>query len=300
MEAALKLIRLFAVAILVVALPSCTETPTQPDPPGTPPPPATPANVTLTVQQANANPSAQLFPQPPASALNGRFTFTWENDGGSPATITGANFRAVHLGGRDVTRPLILAESTTVLPNDRLIFNYDYFYTANTGAPNSRLLDFLGTSTWIDTANNLTGTADTPFQNANNDDVAPDTRSCDPGSTIACLQDGRFRVTADFRTPGGTLAAAIVHPDTTNDSASFYFLDPNNIEAVLQVIDQCAPFNRFWVFAAATTNVEFTLRVTDTQVGEVRSYFKPVGPPEPITDTEAFATCPGPIPVPVP
>lgn len=48
-----------------------------------------------------------------------------------------------------------------------------------------------------------------------------------------------------------------------------------------------------WVLAAATTNVEYTLTVTDTQTDEERVYGNPLGVQSPaITDTSAFATCP--------
>jgi hypothetical protein len=58
----------------------------------------------------------------------------------------------------------------------------------------------------------------------------------------------------------------------------------------------------YWVFFAATTNVEFTTRVTDTLTGFVKTYGKsgetieynnPLGQPaNAVTDTTAFATCP--------
>jgi len=50
--------------------------------------------------------------------------------------------------------------------------------------------------------------------------------------------------------------------------------------------------DRFWVFAAATTDVEYGLRVTDTLSGSVKSYFNPSGNrAAALTDTQAFATC---------
>jgi hypothetical protein len=48
----------------------------------------------------------------------------------------------------------------------------------------------------------------------------------------------------------------------------------------------------FWTFCAAQTNVEYTLRVTDT-VPMSGQYIDPFGvPAEAVTDTQAFATCP--------
>ena len=53
------------------------------------------------------------------------------------------------------------------------------------------------------------------------------------------------------------------------------------------------PFNRFWVFFAATTNVAFQVQVTDTQTGLVKPYSNPQGMVAlPVADTQAFATCP--------
>ena len=53
------------------------------------------------------------------------------------------------------------------------------------------------------------------------------------------------------------------------------------------------PFNHYWVFFAATTNVEFTTTVTDTQSGKVKVYFNPLNTSAPpVQDVNAFATCP--------
>ena len=67
------------------------------------------------------------------------------------------------------------------------------------------------------------------------------------------------------------------------------------MEFLIKVLDGVGfgAFGNFWVFAAATTNVEYTLRVTDTVTGETKSYENPLGTPAPaVVDTQAFATCP--------
>jgi hypothetical protein len=60
------------------------------------------------------------------------------------------------------------------------------------------------------------------------------------------------------------------------------------------VLDACKhPSERFWVFSAATTNVEYTITVTDTDAQQVNTYVNPLGLSAPaVTDTAAFATCP--------
>lgn len=62
---------------------------------------------------------------------------------------------------------------------------------------------------------------------------------------------------------------------------------------LVKVLNGCGTNNRFWVFAAGATNVEYTLTVTDTQSNATRTYSNSLGTQAPaITDTEAFATCP--------
>ena len=46
------------------------------------------------------------------------------------------------------------------------------------------------------------------------------------------------------------------------------------------------------MISAATTDVEYTLRVTDTLTQTVKEYYNELGVASPaITDTSAFATC---------
>jgi hypothetical protein len=122
--------------------------------------------------------------------------------------------------------------------------------------------------------------------------VAPVT-SCTPSSVATCLADDRFKVRVNWRTDLGTRDSGQVVPFGSDDSGLFYFFNPNNWEMLLKVLNGCPVNNRFWVFSAATTNVEFTLTVTDTQDQRVKTYFNPLGKPAaPIQDTSAFATCP--------
>ena len=66
-----------------------------------------------------------------------------------------------------------------------------------------------------------------------------------------------------------------------------------NWEMLVKVINGCGLNQNYWVFAAATTDVEYTLKVRDTQTGEVVEYFNPLNTAAPaINDTGAFATCP--------
>jgi hypothetical protein len=109
---------------------------------------------------------------------------------------------------------------------------------------------------------------------------------------------GRFKVEIDWA-DGSTAELPSVDirgfadAAAGEDSGSAWFFDPDQSEALVKVLDGCGFNGHHWVFAAANTDVGYTLNVTDTQSGEVRSYEAPLGQRfEPIMDTEAFATCP--------
>ncbi len=95
-------------------------------------------------------------------------------------------------------------------------------------------------------------------------------------------------VSVDFALdPGGAISG------TVTDAATGEPLE--NVEVtVWDALDGCfGPSSSFWVFAAGLTDVEVTLRVTDTVSGEVKEYSNPLGSAfEPVLDTSAFATCP--------
>jgi hypothetical protein len=119
------------------------------------------------------------------------------------------------------------------------------------------------------------------------------TSGCVDSSTANCLQGDRFKTRVHWRTDFGTRGDGPVVPAQTDDSGLFYFFNADNWEMLIKVLDGCQPNNHYWVFAAATTNVEYTITVVDTQEQEAVAYFKPQGPSAPaITDTGAFATCP--------
>jgi hypothetical protein len=117
--------------------------------------------------------------------------------------------------------------------------------------------------------------------------------ACSLGPTGLCLSDGRFIVETFWRTPQGQTGAGRA-VGLTRDTGYFWFFGPDNVEAVVKVLDACEiePFHNFWVFAAGLTNVEVTLRVTDTVSGAVQEYVNPLGHSfRPVLDTNAFRTC---------
>src|SRR6266542_2859294 len=106
------------------------------------------------------------------------------------------------------------------------------------------------------------------------------------GQTL-CLNGHRFRASVVWRDPGGNTGSGQVLPITDNTGA-FWFFDPTNLELVVKVLDGRSVNGRFWVFYGALSNVEYTITVTDTLTGAVRTYFNPQGQLASVADTSAF------------
>lgn len=128
--------------------------------------------------------------------------------------------------------------------------------------------------------------------------AAPNTTPlpCVASATALCLNDNRFQVEVDWRASSTFAGQGQAVPvASAPDSGLFYFFDAANLEMLVKVLDRCgnAARPRYWVFFAATTDVELGVTVTDTQNGQVKSYFNPLRrPAPPVQDTDAFATCP--------
>lgn len=134
-------------------------------------------------------------------------------------------------------------------------------------------------------------------------DVAADdgAEHCVASDTVMCLQDGRYEVTVEFLVAVGDAPepAKVVkggsRPIGTRDSGLFYFFGPKNWELLLKVLDGCWLNQHHWVFAAAATDVGYTIYVRDTTLsGEegvtyMKVYPKAPGAPAPaLTDVGAF------------
>lgn len=119
---------------------------------------------------------------------------------------------------------------------------------------------------------------------------------CVASATVLCVNNNRFQVEVDWRTNDGNSGQGQAVPiASAPDSGLFYFFSASNLEMLLKVLNGCGLPGRprYWVFFAATTNVELGVTVTDTQNGQVKSYFNPLNrPAPPVQDTDAFPTCP--------
>lgn len=114
---------------------------------------------------------------------------------------------------------------------------------------------------------------------------------CVPSDTTLCLNNGRFKVEATYRTAQSTGPALAVM--LTPDSGYMWFFSNTNIEVVIKVLDACALNQKYWVFAAGLTNQQVEITVTDTSHNVKKTYTNPLGKTfVTITDTSAFSTCP--------
>lgn len=125
-------------------------------------------------------------------------------------------------------------------------------------------------------------------------DVATDATpgTCTPDANTLCL-GGRFKVSVAFVSGSGSGPATTVPLAANPDSGLFYFFGANNIEMLIKVLNGCPLTSTYWVFFAATTNVQFTVTIVDETAGKTRVYFNPLNQAAlPVQDTNAFATCP--------
>jgi ELWxxDGT repeat protein len=120
-------------------------------------------------------------------------------------------------------------------------------------------------------------------------DIGPALPSC-PSDRL-CLQNGRFEVEVAFLAPDG--AGGLGQRALTSESSGvFTFFSPDNWELTVKVLDGCSLNDRFWVFAAATTDVQYELTVVDRATGATKTWRNPQGTlAAAVTDTGAFATC---------
>jgi ELWxxDGT repeat protein len=120
---------------------------------------------------------------------------------------------------------------------------------------------------------------------------------CTPGSERACLLGGRFEVEVEWDTDEGTGMGQVMTFSgaraETDQSAFWWFFEPENFEMGVKMVDACTPpFERFWVFQSGLTSQGYTVTVRDTATGAEREYTNPRGTlPTTTGDTSAFP-CP--------
>ena len=145
--------------------------------------------------------------------------------------------------------------------------------------------------TWSTDGSDVAGTG---YANTTNSEILGRSYSlpCPDDPTQSCLLGERFQVAVTWRDFAGNAGVASQVPADSDGSTLLWFFEEANWEMLVKMVDGCGFNGHYWLFAAATTNVETTLTVTDTLSGEVRVYTNPLGQASAaVTDVTAFPTC---------
>ena len=113
-------------------------------------------------------------------------------------------------------------------------------------------------------------------------------QTCIPNATTLCLNASRFKVQVAWQVPAQGTSGVGNGVTLTTDTGEFWFFSANNIELVVKVVDGRAFNNKFWVFYGALSNVQYTITVTDTSNGAVKTYQNPDGNLASVADVSAF------------
>jgi hypothetical protein len=109
---------------------------------------------------------------------------------------------------------------------------------------------------------------------------------CATTSEALCLGD-RFQVQVSWKDPTGATGMGQTVP-LTADTGAFWFFGPDNLELMIKVLDARLVNGYFWVYYGSLSDVEFTVTVTDTATGAVKTYHNPPGVFGSVADDRAF------------
>jgi hypothetical protein len=80
---------------------------------------------------------------------------------------------------------------------------------------------------------------------------------------VLALHDGRFRVRVDWVNPFGPGAGTGFAEALSDQSGTFWFFGPANVEVTIKILDGRPVNGHYWVFIANMSTVEFTVTVED-------------------------------------
>jgi ELWxxDGT repeat protein len=217
----------------------------------------------------------------------------WRSDGTAAGTLLVKDLAP----GRASSRPASFAATP-----GRLYFTADdgihggELWSSDGTAPGTRMVQDLAPSALSSRPQELTAAG--PYLYFSADDgvygrelwalpLDPALPPCVAGDEHLCLGAGRFKVEAFWRDfQGGAGRGHAV--SLTSDTGYFWFFGPENLEAIVKVLDGRGLNGHHWVFYGALTNVEYSLTVTDTVTGAARRYVNPPGRFASVGDTAAF------------
>ncbi len=117
--------------------------------------------------------------------------------------------------------------------------------------------------------------------------ASPSAAAAGCAADALCLAGARFQVRVAWVDPQGGHGSGTAIP-LSDGSGAFWFFDAANVELVVKVVDGRPVDGKWWVFYGSLSNVAYTITVTDTTSGAVRTYVNPAGHFGSAGDTTAF------------
>ncbi len=99
---------------------------------------------------------------------------------------------------------------------------------------------------------------------------------CAADAQDLCLFGDRFRVSVRWHTPQGAAGAGGAAA-VSDETGTFWFFDPHNVELMVKVIDGRAISGKYWFFYGALSDVQYDITVTDTATGSSKQYHNAQG-----------------------
>ena len=123
------------------------------------------------------------------------------------------------------------------------------------------------------------------------DDDTAVSSTCQANGQTLCLLNGALAVEVDWTTASGRSGPGTART-LSDKSGLFWFFDSGNFELLVKAANGCSISGSRWLYFAGTTNVGFTLRVTESASGLTREYKNLSGQVAiPVADTTTFNGC---------
>ncbi len=98
--------------------------------------------------------------------------------------------------------------------------------------------------------------------------------ACRKDKNNLCLLNNRFQVSVAWRNPGNNTSGVGGAVPISGLTGAFYFTDASNLELMVKAIDLG---DRIDIFYGTLSDLEYTITVTDTVTGGVKTYLNPAG-----------------------
>ncbi len=108
-----------------------------------------------------------------------------------------------------------------------------------------------------------------------------------PPAQVVPATSVRFQATATWTSADGRTGTG-TQTYIAADTKGFWFFSPDNIDVVVKVVDAREANGKFWVYYGSLTHAQFTLTVTDTVTGALKTYTNAQGQTSSGADTNAF------------